>query len=499
MTEIIKLNEKNLLFLPGQVAIPGYERSKIKAGIAHIGVGAFHRSHEAVYTDKVLHHKGNNGWGICGIGLLEKDIEICNVLSEQDGLYTLMIAGSDGNQTANVIGSIVECLYAPDNPDAVIEKLATPDIRLISLTITEGGYNFNASTGEFQMDEPLIQWDLKNPGSPRTVFGYITQALKRRRNRGIPGLTIQSCDNIQKNGDMLRKMLFAYVEEAEPGLTDWIKSHITFPNSMVDRITPATTSSDVEYLRSQFGIQDSWPVICEPFSQWVVEDNFSNGRPPWELAGVHFVSDVSPFEKMKIRLLNAGHSLLGLTGALCGYSYIHDIVHDRLFSGFLQEFMENEVTPVLDPVPGIDLNSYKANLLKRFGNPRIKDRVERICLQSSAKLPKFLFPTIKEQLEAGGPVECSALIVAAWCKYSEGYDESGNKITIEDEMKEILQERALQSHNDPLSFLRVDSLFGDLIKSERFTGAYTEALKNLYQSGIVECLKRRFASECSDL
>lgn len=347
------------------------------------------------------------------------------------------------------------------------------------------------------MDEPLIQWDLNNPDSPRTVFGFITQALKRRKHRGMKGVTIQSCDNIQKNGDILKKMLVTYTEEAEPGLSDWIKYHVAFPNSMVDRITPATTSSDIENLRSGFGIQDSWPVVCEPFSQWVVEDNYSNGRPPWELVGVHFVRDVSPFEKMKIRLLNAGHSLLGLTGALCGYTYIHDVVHNQLFSGFLREFMEKEVTPILDFVPGIDLSAYKASLMERFGNPLIKDKVARICLQSSAKIPKFLLPTIYDQMKAGGHVDCSALIVAAWCRYSEGYDESGNKYTIEDEMKEVLREHALQSLDDPLSFLRIDTLFGDLINSKRFTEAYAEALRCLYRSGIIECLKERLASDIS--
>ncbi len=493
MEGIINLNEKNLHLLPKEVSVPGYNRSKIKAGIAHIGIGAFHRSHEAPYTDQILHYPCNADWGICGIALLEADKKIYNVLAEQDGLYTLMIAKSDGTLTVRVIGSIIEFLFAPENPDTVIEKLASPNIRIVSLTITEGGYNFNASTGEFQMKEPLIQWDLNNPSNPKTVFGYITQALKRRKERGTAGLTFQSCDNIQKNGDMLKKMLLTFIEEAEPGLSGWIQEQVTFPNSMVDRITPAITSSDIENLQSLFSIKDSWPVVCEPFIQWVVEDNYSNGRPPWQSVGVQFIHDVSPFEKMKIRLLNAGHSLLGLAGALCGYTYIHDVVHDQLFANFLREFMENEVTPVLDQVPGMDLNAYKKSLFERFGNPRIKDRVERICLQCSAKIPKFLLPTIREQLKAGGPLDCAALVVATWCRYSEGFDESGNKYSIEDEMKEILQENALRSHQDPVSFLRIEPVFGDLINSKRFTDAYVKALQCLYQLGIIECLKKRIS------
>jgi mannitol 2-dehydrogenase len=258
---------------------------------------------------------------------------------------------------------------------------------------------------------------------------------------------------------------------------------------MVDRITPVTTPADIENLKSVYGIEDAWPVVCEPFIQWIIEDNYSNGRPVWESVGVQFVPDVSPFEKMKIRLLNAGHSLLGFTGALHGYTFIHDVIHDQLFAKFLRDFMDKEVTPVLDEVPGIDLDTYKESLFERFGNSRIKDRVARICLQSSAKIPKFLLPTVREQLKAGGPVECSALVIAAWCRYCEGFDEAGNKYPIEDEMKDILQEKALDSHNDPLSFLRIETIFGDLINSKRFTEAYMNALECLYHKGVIACLK----------
>jgi mannitol 2-dehydrogenase len=490
MKEIRKLNAKNLHLLPKEVAVPAYDRSKIKAGIAHIGIGGFHRAHEAFYTDQVLEHQDVTDWGICGIALLDADRKIYNALADQDGLYTLMITEPDGTLTARVIGSIVEYLYAPENHGAVIEKMADPDIKIITLTITEGGYNFRADTGKFQINEPLVQWDQNNPENPKTVFGYITQALKRRKDRGIAGLTIQSCDNIQKNGDLLKRMLLAYVKEAEPCLTDWIERHVTFPNSMVDRITPVTAQSDIENLKSVYGIEDAWPVVCEPFIQWIIEDNYSNGRPEWESMGVQFVQDVTPFEKMKIRLLNAGHSLLGFTGVLHGYTYIHEVVHDQLFAKFLRDFMDREVSPVLDEVPGINLEAYKDSLFERFGNSRIKDKVARICGQSSAKIPKFLLPTIREQLKTGGPVECSALVLAAWCRYCEGFDEAGNKYPIEDEMKDTLQEKALGSHQDPLLFLRIEPVFGDLINSRRFTEAYVDALQCLYHKGVVACLKR---------
>jgi mannitol 2-dehydrogenase len=232
-------------------------------------------------------------------------------------------------------------------------------------------------------------------------------------------------------------------------------------------------------------------VICEPFCQWVIEDKFSDGRPQWEKSGAQFVTDVSPYEKMKIRLLNAGHSLLGFSGALHGYTFIHEVVHDKLFAGFLRDFMDMEVTPVLDEVPGINLDSYKDNLFERFGNPQIKDKVARICLQSSAKIPKFLLPTVREQIKAGGPVDLSALVVAAWCRYSEGYDEGGNKYNVEDDMSAILQEMAVRSHQDPLAFLKIEPVFGDLINSEKFIHAYTNALKCLYKKGVAACIKDR--------
>ncbi len=241
-------------------------------------------------------------WGICVVGLLHSDKKIINTLKDQDGLYTLVTAEQDGSIKARVIGSIIEYLFAPENPGAVLDKIANPDTRLITLTITEGGYNFDSNTGEFRINEPSIQWDLIHPDDPRTVFGFLTGGLKRRKERGTGGLTIQSCDNIQKNGDLLKRMLLAYIMEAEPELAGWIREHVTFPNSMVDRITPITRQTDIDKLKSVYGIEDNWPVVCEPYIQWITEDEYSNGRPAWELAGVKFVQDVAPYEKMKIRL-----------------------------------------------------------------------------------------------------------------------------------------------------------------------------------------------------
>ena len=380
---------------------PSYDRSKAKAGIVHIGVGGFHRSHEACYTDALMNETDALEWGICGVGLREADRKMRDILREQDFMYTLIMRHPDGNIETRVIGSIIDFILSVDDPMAVIEKMANEETKIVSLTITEGGYNFHPATGEFMFDNPDVQHDMANPGSPKLVFGFLAAALRKRRDAGLTPFTVQSCDNVQHNGDMTKKMLLAFVGKQDPELAEWIGANVCFPNAMVDRITPVTTPTDIELLRTDFGVRGAWPVTCEPFCQWVIEDQFSSGRPAWEKVGTQFVPDVTPYEKMKIRLLNAGHSMLGLLGSIHGHETIDGTVTDPLFAKYLRTFMDIEATPVLDTVDGIDLDAYKDSLIERFGNPNIKDSLARICLESSAKLPKFLIATINENLAAG--------------------------------------------------------------------------------------------------
>ncbi len=490
MQKIVPLKNGTLHLLPEGVKRPLYDRTGLRNGIVHVGVGGFHRAHQAVYTDDILGRCGASEWAICGVGLMEPDRSMHERLESQDCLYTLLVNHANGSLTARVIGSITGHLFAPDDPGAVMEKLAHPDTRVVSLTITEGGYNFNQGSGLFESGNPDIQWDLANPARPKTVFGFLSESLRRRKDRGLPAYTVLSCDNIQHNGDVAKRMLTAFAGLRNAGLRGWIEENVSCPNCMVDRITPATTEENRLTLLREFGIEDRCPVVCEPYIQWVVEDRFTCGRPPWERAGCQFVIDVSPFEKMKIRLLNAGHSLLGFIGALHGYSFIHEAVQDRLFASFLREFMDEEVTPVLDPVPGIDLGSYKDSLFERFGNSRIRDSVARICLQSSAKIPKFLLPTVRDQLNAGGSVSRSAFVVAAWCRYAEGNDEAGNEYPIEDDMKGVVQGAALRSRRDPLAFLRIEPVFGDLVQARRFTEAYSDALQSIYRKGVAASIRQ---------
>ncbi|MFG0288088.1 MAG: mannitol dehydrogenase family protein [Rhodopirellula sp. JB044] len=493
--ETIPLNEENLRRLPPDIARPTYQRSELKAGIIHVGVGGFHRSHEAYYTDLLMEDadsgEESKTWGICGIGLREPDRRIASVLEQQDYLYTLIIRHPDGKIENRVIGSLIDFMMGIDDPGAVIDRMASPDTKIVSLTITEGGYNLDAATGEFDIHHPDAQHDLKNPDQPKLVFGYLTAALQKRRQQGLPPFTIQSCDNIQHNGDLTRRVVLEFARHQDEELAKWIESNVAFPNAMVDRITPVTTDKDTEYLENEFGLADEWPVTCEPFCQWVIEDQFVNGRPEWEKVGAQFVPDVTPYEKMKLRLLNAGHSVLGLLGSVYGHETIDGCVSDELFATYLRRFMDVEATPVLDEVDGIDLDAYKDTLIERFGNPNIKDQLARICLESSSKLPVFLVPTIRENLATDGSIRFAALVIAAWCYYSDRQvDQHGKELDIVDEKKAELHEAAVGTSKDPLSFLKITSVFGNLAQSQRFTDVYTEMVNALYLNPDVSVLMR---------
>ncbi|MBD1262803.1 mannitol dehydrogenase family protein [Maribacter polysiphoniae] len=489
MNNSIKLNQKNLVEIAHKIPCPTYDRSKLKTGIVHVGIGGFHRAHEAFYTDRLLEDGSITDWGICGIALLEFDTKIYNSLKEQDGLYTLIIKELDGSHTKRVIGSIVEYLYAPENPTTVIEKMASSEVKIITLTITEGGYNYSEATQSFDFTNPNIQYDLKHPEAPKTIFGYLTQAFKLRKERGLEGCTLQSCDNIQGNGHMAKRMLLSYVQKAEPELVSWIETHVAFPNSMVDRITPATSAADIENLKASSGIDDAWPVVCEPFKQWVIEDDFTAGRPAWETVGAQFVEDVVPYEKMKLSLLNAGHTVLGIIGALMGYDTIDESVHNPQISAFLKNYMDIEVTPTLGALEGVDLDGYKKSLLERFGNINIKDQIDRICSESSAKFPIFVLPTVNTNLEKKGSIAFASLVIAAWAMYSIGKDENGKALNIKDAMKSILNEKGLAaSTGDPKAFLEIETVFGKLKDSPTFVAAFTKAYKNIAEKGIATCV-----------
>src|SRR6202162_1518028 len=388
-----QLNAANLNLLDPQIHVPKYDRQKVGQSIMHVGVGGFHRAHQALYTDDLFNQGGDPRWGYCGVGLLKHDSRTRDVIISQDCLYTLVERSLEGDK-ARIIGSIVNFLLGPDDPQKVIEQMASPQTRIVSLTITEGGYYIDQSTGDLDEKNPDIQYDLAHPHEPRCSFGYLLEALDRRRTRGLPPFTLMSCDNIQSNGEVAKKMLTAFAELRDPVFRNWLTENCAFPNSMVDRITPATTDEHRTLVKEKFGIDDGWPVMCEPFKQWVIEDHFPLGRPAWEQVGAQMTSDVLPYEKMKLRLLNASHQAMCYIGMLLGYQFAHEAMADAQISKLVETMMEVEVTPLLPAVPGVDLTEYKRTLIERFANPAIRDQLSRIGTEGSARIPKFVRPSV---------------------------------------------------------------------------------------------------------
>jgi mannitol 2-dehydrogenase len=368
--------------------------------------------------------------------------------------------------------------------------MASEDTRIVSLTVTEGGYNFNAVTGEFQADAPGVVHDLEPGATPTTTFGLVVEALVRRRDRGLPPFTILSCDNIQGNGDAARRSFSAFARLRDEKLGDWVEKEVPFPNCMVDRITPVTTDDDRAAIAETFGIEDRWPVVCEPFAQWVLEDRFALGRPPLEDAGVQVVEDVEPYELMKLRLLNASHQALCYFGYLAGYRLVHEVCQDERFAEFLLAYMDREATPTLLPVAGIDLDAYKRELIERFANPQVRDTVARLCAESSDRIPKWLLPVIRQNLASGGEIELSVAVIAAWARYAEGVDEQGEPIEVVDPLKDTLVPIARRQREDPLAFISNRQVFGDLVDDERFASTYRRHLASLHEHGARATLDR---------
>ena len=478
-----RLSNASLTQLDAKVATPNYDRTAVSAGIVHFGVGGFHRAHQAMYLDELMNQGKALDWGIVGVGVMPGDRRMQEALASQDHLYTVVLKHPDGNYEPRVVGSIIDYRFAPDSPEAVIELMADPAIRIVSLTVTEGGYNFHPVTGEFNLENADVQHDLANPGEAKTSFGLITEALARRRERGVAPFTVMSCDNIEGNGNVAHKMFTAYARARDAELAAWIEAEVPFPNSMVDRITPVTTPADIEELSSRFGVEDAWPVVCEPFTQWVLEDHFANGRPAFEDAGVQPVEDVEPYELMKLRLLNAGHQALCYFGYLAGYRYAHEACNDPLIVDFLLGYMNEEARPTLAQLPGIDLDAHCRTLIERFANPEVKDTLARLCAETSDRIPKFLIPVAHAQLKTDGELRRTAAVVASWARYAEGVDEQGETIDVVDPLKDELMERASRQREEPTAFLDNRELFGGLVDQPRFRDAYLAALKSLHDNG----------------
>jgi mannitol 2-dehydrogenase len=485
----LKLNSQNLAQLQN-VTVPTYQREGVKQGIVHVGVGGFHRAHLAVYVDTLLEQFNVQDWSICGVDLQPFAAPMRDALTKQDNLYTVMEQAAEGSN-ARVIGSITDYLFAPDNVEAVIAKMASPDTHIVSMTVTESGYYVNENTHELQFDHPDIAADLAGKQPPKTVFAYLYSALERRHAAGLRPFTVMSCDNMQKNGDISRDMLLAFARKRNPEVAAWIAENGAFPNSMVDRITPRTNDADKKNLSEKFGVEDSWPVVTEIFNQWVLEDKFVDGRPPFEKAGVQVVPNVhkvEEYELIKLRLLNASHSAMGYAGYLAGFTYIHEVIGNPVFRKYIFNMMQQEVKPLLPQIPGVSVDDYCNTLLDRFSNPTLKDELPRICLGGSGKIPQFIMPSIAEQIQAGGPLSRLALCAAAWFRYCTAIDEQGNPFKLDDPMAEELQAKAREGG---ISLLDVKSLFGDDLRNdERFVAELKSALESLNREGAMATISK---------
>jgi len=423
-----RLDQAGLAQLPPSVARPGYDRRGLETGIVHLGLGAFHRAHQAVFTDDAL-RRSPGPWGICGVSLRAPDTR--DALGPQDGLYTLGVRHPDGLRL-RVVGAVTHVLVAPEDPAAVLDRLCRPSTRIVTATVTEKGYCHRPADGTLDEGHPDIRHDLAAPDRPRTLPGFLVEALARRRRDGLAPFTVLSCDNLSGNGRVTAAVLSRFAALRDPGLARWVEDRVACPDSMVDRIVPATTDADRLAVAGALGLRDAWPVMAEPFSQWVMQDRFPTGRPAWEREGAEMVADVRPHELMKLRMLNGSHSCIAYLGFLAGHATVADAMADPVFARFVDRLMAEEVAPTLDARPGMDPGAYRAALLARFANPALRHQTSQIAMDGTQKLPPRLLDTIRHRLYRGAPFDRLALGVAAWMRYVAGADERGAPIAVRD-------------------------------------------------------------------
>ena len=482
----IPLRADNVGRLPAPVRVPRYQLAQRRVGIVHLGLGGFHRAHMARYTHELMQQDiAALSWSIAGAGLLPADKHMADSLDPQDGLYTLVERGGSVESVA-VIGSIAQVIYAGESSAALLDAIAQPDVRIVSLTVTENGYCLNPATRQFDPEHPQIRADLATPRTPHSAIGIIVESYRRRMQAEQQAFTALSCDNIQHNGHVLRAAVLTMAQLCDPALAGWIERHAAFPNTMVDRITPVTAPSDIEYVASVYGISDNWPVFCEDFTQWVIEDRFVAGRPDWEKVGAQFVPDVTPYEMMKLRLLNGSHLAVAALGRLAGYTYVHEAMADDLLRRLMAALMDRETGQTLPPVPGIDLAQYKRTLIARFANPAIRDTVERV--NTDAPLNVLTVP-IQARLEMSGSVDLLALSLAGWIRRVRGIDETGQPIDVRHPLAALLRQKAEEGGPNPAPVLSIQQLFGTLGDDARLTAPLRHWLAALYQHGARKTLQ----------
>lgn len=495
MVRMNRLNDTTVATLPAAVARPAYARRALKTGIVHLGIGAFMRAHMAAATEAAI-AAGDMRWGITGVSLRQPDTR--DALGPQDGLYTLAIRDADASgqprQRLQVIGVVQALLVAPENPQAVLDAIAAPDTRIVSLTVTEKGYCHDPATGALRLDHPDIVHDLANPLVPRSAIGMLVYGLQLRQARGLGPITLMSLDNLPANGRVLRAAVLRFAEEIDSSLRTWIEDQCRFPCSMVDRIVPKTTDADRDTVSAALGCTDAWPVLGEPFFDWAIEDEFAADRPDWTLGGARFVPDAEPFEKLKLRMVNGTHSSLAYLGAMAGWQTVDKAIGQPDLRTHIEALMRDEIEPTLPALPGLDVAAYRNNLLARYANPALAHRTHQIAMDGSQKLPQRLLGTLRDRLARGLPITRMALGLAAWMHYLRGVDEQGQSYRIDDPHADALTALYQTSIGHAVSTASVHAMlayapvFGDLAGNAALTAALLPLLQSLQSQGVATTL-----------
>ena len=482
----IKLSLKTLAVADLAVSKPSYKREDLSAGIIHVGIGNFHRAHQANYLHRLFETGHGHDWALVGAGVKHFDDAMRERLKPQDWLTTVVDLDPKG-MSATVIGSMID--FVPIDPQSLIDAMTAPEIRIVSLTVTEGGYFVDANTGGFDAGHPEVISDLANQDSPKTVFGIIIAALMKRRESGNAPFTIMSCDNLPENGHVARNTVLGLAKGRNDDSHDWILKHVEFPNSMVDCITPAIGDRERAIVRDKFGIEDAAPVVCEPFHQWVLEDKFSNGRPALEKVGMQFVEDVAPYEFIKLRILNGGHATIAYPAGLLDIHYVHDAMRHPLVLGFLNKLEKDEIIPTVPEISNVSREAYFDKIVERFSNEAVGDTIPRLCFDGSNRQPKFILPMVEDRLKAGLSVDGLALESALWCRYCFGTSDAGTVIEPNDPNWERLTVQSKLAKDDPIKWLEMDDIYGSLSSNNIFAEAFSDALNSLWQNGTKATLE----------
>ncbi len=481
------LSQGTLPDLPDAVQKPVYDRGKLSAGILHFGPGNFHRAHQQIYLHDLFNQDTDLDWAIIGASIMPNDESLRTTLLAQDCLGSV-VEQSAAKSTARISGAMIDYLPVGD-VEAILKCMADPAIRIVSMTVTEGGYFVDAETGFFNEQHPAITADAVNIDSPKTIFGIIVNALRARRDRGESAFTVMSCDNLPHNGLVARGAVIGLARLVDEQLANWIETHASFPNGMVDRIAPATGPLEKKLIVDDHGIQDGYPVFCEDYLQWVLEDKFVNGRPQLESVGVQFVDDVTPFEAMKIRMLNGGHAVIAYPAGLLDIEFVSQAMQHPLIVGFLDKIENQEIIPTVPSVPGTDLQGYYSLISARFANPKIADTIRRLCFDGSNRQPKFIIPTLRDRIASNSSIDGLAICCALWCRYCYGETDSGTVIESNDPSWSVLKEAATAARENPEVWLAMEDVYGTVGENPVFRTAFTKHLNALWEHGTEKLLQ----------